>query len=150
MAADLDRQLRFPVEITATSLRSDIVLWFTPVKTVIMVELTVPWEKGLEAAFERKKERSTELAAACSQVGWRVLTILVEIGRRSYIRASTQRLLKPPAANKRGHSEIWQRRQKVGVSGFGSTEGTEHGVNRDPRTSCGGQQEDVPAAAPPP
>lgn len=71
MAADLDHQLWFPVEITTTSLRSDIVLWSTPVKTVIIVEQTVPWEKGLEAAFERK-ERSTELAAACSQAGWRV------------------------------------------------------------------------------
>lgn len=40
--------------------------------------------------------------------------------------------------NKRVHSEIWQRRQKEGDSGFGSAEGTEHGVNRDPRTSCGG------------
>lgn len=66
------------VEITATSLQPDIVLCSTPVKTVIIVELTVPWEEGLEAAFERKKERYTALAAACSQAGWRALTFPVE------------------------------------------------------------------------
>lgn len=57
MRADLDRQLKFPQEITTTSLRPDIVLWSTPTTTVIMVALTVPWEEGKEAAFERKKEK---------------------------------------------------------------------------------------------
>ncbi|ROL44323.1 hypothetical protein DPX16_8745 [Anabarilius grahami] len=58
MAADLAHQLRFWVEITF--LRPDIILWSTPVKTVIMVKLTVPLEEeGLEVAFERKKESSS-------------------------------------------------------------------------------------------
>lgn len=101
MAADLAHQLRFWVEITATSLRPDIILWSTPVKTVIMVKLTVPWEEdGLEAAFKRKKERYTELAAACSQAGWRALTFLVEIGCSDV--ASTQQLLKSQGTTSHG------------------------------------------------
>lgn len=82
MRADLDRQLKFPVEITTTSLRPDIVLWSTSTKTVIMVELR--WEEGMEAAFERK--RDTELASECSQAGWKAFTC------RGYTGASTQRL----------------------------------------------------------
>lgn len=109
MVADLDHQLRFPVEITATFLWPDIVLWFIPVKTVIMVELTIPCIEGLEAAFERKKEWYTELAAAFSQGRWRGLTFPVEVGCRGYIGVSTQRLLKSLGITdreKRGHAFI--------------------------------------------
>lgn len=47
LAADLDRQLKFPAEITMTALRPDIVLWSASAKAVIMVELTVPWEEQM-------------------------------------------------------------------------------------------------------
>nr|XP_061825268.1 uncharacterized protein LOC133612115 [Nerophis lumbriciformis] len=94
MKADLDRQLKFPQEITTTLLRPDIVLWSTSTKTVIMVELTVPWEEGMEAAFERKRDEYLELASECAQAGWRPFTYPVEVGCRGYTGASTQRLLK--------------------------------------------------------
>lgn len=92
--ADLDRQLKFPQDITLTSLRPDTVIWSTITKTVIMAELTVPWEDGLEAAFERKKEKYAELAAACAQAGWRAYTYPVEVGCRGFTGTSIQRFLK--------------------------------------------------------
>lgn len=61
---------------------------------VIMAELTVPWEDGLESAFERKKEKYAELAAACIEAGWRAFIYPVEVGCRGFIGTSTQRLLK--------------------------------------------------------
>eukprot|EP00064_Thunnus_orientalis_P005499 superscaffoldBa00000541_g5513 len=94
MRADLNHQLKFPQEITTTSLRPDIMLWSTFTRMVIMAELTFPWEEGMEAAFERKKEKYTELAAVCSQVGWRAFTYPVEIGCRGYTGTSSQRFLK--------------------------------------------------------
>ena len=94
LRADLDRQLKFPQEIAITSLRPDIVIWSIAMKTVVMAELTVPWEDGLEAAFERKKERYAELAAACAQAGWRAYTYPVEVGCRGFTGTSIQRLLK--------------------------------------------------------
>ena len=94
LAADLSRQLKFPAEITMTSLRPDIMLWSAPAKAVIMVELTVPWEEHMEAAYERKKDKYTELAATCSQAGWRPFTFPVEVGCRGFTGTSTQRLLK--------------------------------------------------------
>ncbi len=46
MRVDLDRQLCFPVEITATSLRPDIVVWSTKAKSVLLIELIIPAEGG--------------------------------------------------------------------------------------------------------
>ena len=94
MRSDLDCQLKFPQEITITSLRPDIVLWSTATKTVIMAELTVLWEEGMEAAFERKRDKYSELASECSEARWRAFIYPVEVGCRGYTGASTQRLLK--------------------------------------------------------
>ena len=47
MRVNLDRQLRFPVEITATSLRPDTVVWSTKAKSVLLIELTIPDRKSV-------------------------------------------------------------------------------------------------------
>ncbi|KAL7378001.1 hypothetical protein ABVT39_007243 [Epinephelus coioides] len=84
-----EKLLRFPLEITSTSLQPDIFIWSSLTKTVF-----IPWEDGMEAAFERKKDRYAELAAACSQAGSRKFTFPVEVGSRGYTGASAQRLFK--------------------------------------------------------
>ena len=94
MRVDIDRQLQFPREITITSLRPDIVAWSTKVKAVALIELTVPWEEGMEAAFERKKTKYTELAAECREAGWRTTIYPVEVGCRGFVGQSTTRLLR--------------------------------------------------------
>ncbi len=94
MKVDLDQQLKFPHEVATTSLRPDIVLWSISARTVIMAELTVPWEEGMEAAFERKKEKYSELSAACTEAGWKASTYPVEVGCRGFIGKSAQQLLK--------------------------------------------------------
>lgn len=71
MRVDQDRQLCFPTEITTTSLRPDIVVWSTKAKSVNLIKLTVPMEEGIEAAFERKKDKYSELATECREAGWR-------------------------------------------------------------------------------
>lgn len=62
-------QLKFPTENTTTALRPDIILWSTSAQTVIMAELTAPWEGRMEAVFERKKDKYTELAVECKEAG---------------------------------------------------------------------------------
>ncbi|KAI8479507.1 hypothetical protein Bbelb_373930 [Branchiostoma belcheri] len=54
LKVDLDKQLKFPDHIVATSLRPDVVLWSDSTKQVIMLELTVPWESRIVEAHERK------------------------------------------------------------------------------------------------
>ena len=49
MRFDLGKQLQFPREIVETLLRPDLVMWSEACKAVLLVELTVPWEGGLEA-----------------------------------------------------------------------------------------------------
>ncbi|TWW62722.1 hypothetical protein D4764_04G0013690 [Takifugu flavidus] len=68
MLFDVGQQLTFPLEIAATTLRPDLVLWSSSLKSVYIIELTVPWESSAEEAYERKKLRYTELAA---EAQWR-------------------------------------------------------------------------------
>lgn len=48
MEVDLGRQLKFPLEICTTTLTPDVVLLSAAVKSVLLIELTVPWEEGLK------------------------------------------------------------------------------------------------------
>ena len=52
---DLDRSLVFPSHIAETRLRPDIVLWSDSQQQVIIGELTVPLERNILDAHERKK-----------------------------------------------------------------------------------------------
>ncbi len=54
MQVDLNHRLTFPFEIAVTNVRPDLVLWSKSSRTVIIVELTVPWEEAINEAFERK------------------------------------------------------------------------------------------------
>lgn len=94
MRVDLGQQLKFPHEIAATSLRPDIIIWSSSAKEVVIVELTVPWEENMEAAFERKKEKYSDLAAECRAGGWRTHIYPVEVGCRGFVGRSTHHLLK--------------------------------------------------------
>lgn len=93
MRVDLGKQLQFPREIVQSSLRPDLVMWSEACKTVLLVELTVPWEGGLEAANERKRAKYADLAAECREAGWKAVTCPVEVGCRGYVGASTVRFL---------------------------------------------------------
>ncbi|KAJ8014448.1 hypothetical protein DPEC_G00040330 [Dallia pectoralis] len=94
MLADLGQQLNFPPEIAVTTLRPDLVLWSPSLKSVYIIELTVPWESSTEEAYEHNKLRYTDLAADAQQRGWRAKIYPVEVGCRGFVASSTTRLLK--------------------------------------------------------
>ncbi|KAJ8339289.1 hypothetical protein SKAU_G00360750 [Synaphobranchus kaupii] len=94
MEVDLGRQLNFPGEICSTTLRPDIVLWAAEEKSVLLVELTVPWEEGVEAAHERKRAKYADLVAECREGGWSARLYPVEVGARGFVGGSTTCLLK--------------------------------------------------------
>ncbi|KAJ8393343.1 hypothetical protein AAFF_G00062440 [Aldrovandia affinis] len=91
MKVDLGRQLQFPQEICSTTLRPDVVLWSAAAKSAL---LTVPWEEGLEAAYERKMAKYADLVADCRESGWSVRMYPVEVGARGFVGSSTSRLLR--------------------------------------------------------
>ncbi len=84
MRVDLGRQLQFPREIVETSLRPDLIMWSEPCKTILLVELTVPWEEGMEAANERKRAKYADLVEDCREAGWKATMCPVEVGCRGF------------------------------------------------------------------
>ncbi|XP_066296191.1 uncharacterized protein [Branchiostoma lanceolatum] len=92
MSVDLDKQLHFPSVICETALRPDLVLWSVDQKSVIIVELTVPWEENLQTAYERKKLKYEELVQQYRENGWRTHLYPVEVGVRGFVGASLLRL----------------------------------------------------------
>ena len=103
MRVDLGKQLQFPREIVETSLRPDLVMWSETCKTVLLVELTVPWEGGVEAANERKRAKYADLVAECREAGWRASVWPVEVGCRGFVGSSTARLLRDMGCTGAGH-----------------------------------------------
>ena len=65
LRADLQSRLVFPQEIVITTLRPDIVIWSAVTKQVVLLELTVPWEEGIQEAYERKRNKYQELVDDC-------------------------------------------------------------------------------------
>ena len=56
---DLETQLMFPQEIALSDLRPDLVIWSRKANTVVIGELTVPWEENIEVANEYKRDKYT-------------------------------------------------------------------------------------------
>ncbi|KAJ8356842.1 hypothetical protein SKAU_G00196360 [Synaphobranchus kaupii] len=109
---------------------------------------------GIEAAFERKKTKYSELAAECREAGWKTTIYPVEIGCRGFVGQSTTRLLRDAGVAggklkkatkelaeevEKGSFWLWLRRKDKGGE-----------RTPDPDASCRGWQGDVPVTAPPP
>ncbi len=54
----------------------------------------MPWEEGLEAAYERKKAKYADLVAECRESGWNVRLYPVEVGARGFVGRSASCMLK--------------------------------------------------------
>ncbi|XP_078619211.1 uncharacterized protein LOC144886452 [Branchiostoma floridae x Branchiostoma japonicum] len=97
MTADVEERNN----ICATSRRPDLVVWSEVHKTVIIVELTVPWEENMQSAYERKKLKDPDLTDESKQSGWKVLLYPVEVGCRGFPGSSLARFYREMAiANK--------------------------------------------------
>jgi hypothetical protein len=64
MRVDLRNKLVFP-DIVQITFRPDIVIWAEGVHTVIIVELTVPWEENCDEAHKTQMSKYVELAEDC-------------------------------------------------------------------------------------
>ena len=85
LLTDLETQLMFPQEIALTDLRPDLVIWSRKANTVVVGELTVPWEDNIEVANEYKRDKYTDLVLECTQKGWRVILCPFEVGSHGFI-----------------------------------------------------------------
>ena len=94
LLVDLKTQLKFPPEIAVTRKRPDMVLWSRVTKQVVLMELTVPWEEGVEEAYERKMLSYNELVQECRSRGWKTWCLPFEVGCRGFAAQSLWRCMK--------------------------------------------------------
>ena len=69
-----------PSHIVQSDLRPDVVLWDDANKFLTMLELTVPFETGFEAAQQRKEGKYLELLHEAGKAGYKGCLITLEMG----------------------------------------------------------------------
>ena len=82
---DLEESLIFPSEIAFTTLRPDGVIFSHKLKTVILLEITVPIEDRVITPKFIKFKRYDSLIRECQSNGWKAILLTLEIGCRDYI-----------------------------------------------------------------
>ena len=88
---------RFPEIIAVTAKKPDLVLWSVSLKLIILIELTVPAERNVIQAFQRKQQRYDgpgALASDCRDAGWAVEVMPMEVGTLGFISEATVRACK--------------------------------------------------------
>ena len=93
MRADVRGQITFPHHIAITNLRPDIVMWSQAKTTVVLIELTVPYEERAEEAHKRKRLKYQELVEQCRDNNWKAWCLPVEVGCRGFPAQSVWRAL---------------------------------------------------------
>ena len=80
-----EEQYIFPQAIATTNSRPDMVIWNDQLTSIYLIELTIPFETGIEDAAERKRQKYADLLAKCS-AGKRVAKLItIEVGSRGFI-----------------------------------------------------------------
>ena len=119
----LDRKLIFP-NIVETSLKPDTVLVSQQSKTLVVIELTFPWEENCEETHERNSLKYTDLIADCKDKGWNVWLFPLEVGCRGF-----------PAQS------VWKLLTRLGMSGRTHKTTTRILGEADQRTICAGSRD---------
>ena len=87
----LDKKLVL-TNIMETNLRPVTVLVSKQSKTLVTIELTMPWEENCEEAYERKTLKYADLMADSKDKGWSVWLFPVEVGCRGFPAQSVWKL----------------------------------------------------------
>ena len=84
----------FPAYVAVTAKKPDIVLWSQSRRLIVLIELTVPAERGVQAANIRKTLSYKDLEAQCRLNKWSVERMPVELGVLGFVADSMQVALK--------------------------------------------------------
>ena len=87
----------FPAHVAVTGKKPDIVLWSNSRKRIIMIELTVPAERGVQQAHKKTDMaygKPGGLADACRLNNWTVDRMPVEVGALGFVADSMRVSLK--------------------------------------------------------
>ena len=81
---DLKTKLVFPQDICSTNLRPDILVTSRASKTILLIELTVPWEDRIEEAHELKMSKYEAIVTEARNKNWKAQCFAVEVGCRGF------------------------------------------------------------------
>lgn len=97
-----------------------MVLWSEKRKKIILIELTVPWDKGSDQTFERKSAKYQVFLQQCQEKGQQDRLFPVEVDCRGFPTQSIWRMFtaigltgKERKAAGRGSCWIWNRREEL-------------------------------------
>ena len=82
-----EHEYKFPQDVATTDSHPDMVIWSED--SIVLVELTIPFEEGMEAATERKRSKYADLLARCSSARRAAHLTTIEVGSRGFINASS-------------------------------------------------------------
>jgi hypothetical protein len=94
MAVDLPGVREYPEVVKQSGLRPDMVLSSESSRTLVMVELTVPYESNMSESHEFKLAKYEGLTSDIRKQGYKTLLFAVEVGARGLAGASVYSLLK--------------------------------------------------------
>lgn len=81
---DIGKNLRFPPDIIVTSLRPDMVVTSRRSRTIIVIELSVPWENNIAERHEFKMSKYQNLTDELTRKQWNTRLFAVEVGARGF------------------------------------------------------------------
>ena len=84
----------YPLEVSATAERPDILLRSRANRTVVAIELTCPDEQAMQKAFDRKSRRYNHLILDGKANNYTVLVMPIEVGVLGYVARSTWNVLR--------------------------------------------------------
>ena len=76
---------QYTLQLAATDLRPDIVIWHENPKEATLTELTVCFETAFEAAIRRKTEKYQELQEEAQNRWYRVEIMTAEVGSQGVV-----------------------------------------------------------------
>ena len=80
--ADISDNYCFPVHITPTDLRPDLVWWDDTTRVLCLVELTVCYETNYDEVALRKAAKYEDLAEQARLKGYRTTVLTIQVGSR--------------------------------------------------------------------
>ena len=89
-----------------TNQRPDALIISRETKSIVILELTIPWEDRMDEAYERKAAKYQDLVMASQDKGWKAWCFPIEIGCRGYLGRSASRALNTLGLEKREKATV--------------------------------------------
>lgn len=112
-AADIGGFRNFPQVILDSGKRPDGVLMSKNVATLVIMELTVPWEDRMEMSNALKSDKYSDLVVDMEEKGYKVHFFAVEVGARGLVGRSTYAFLRDIGLSSKERAKTMKRISRV-------------------------------------